>query len=133
MTADGRKISIKSIIHMYAFFSLIFNSDLIKTIQKWTDQCHYFKIILANTGKNGTKAQDNKLGTYTSKSKIQKSKLIIAVLTYLPTTCFPFRASDRSSNAQHRKCRYFPYNRNCPVISAPLQLWIEPNVFSLFL
>ena len=43
-----------------------------------------------------------------------------AVFTYLSTTCFPLRAIDRSSNVQNRNCSYFPYNRNCPVISAPL-------------
>ena len=84
--------------------------------------------MVVNTDFNFTKLQCNKLGTYTRKSKIQRNMLMASVFTYLSTTCFPLRAIDRSSNVQYRNCSYFPYNRNCPVISAPL-LWIY-NIFA---
>ena len=104
------------------YFCPILHSDLKKIERKWNDQCHYFKRMIVNTDFNVNKLQDNKLGTYTRKSKIQRNMLMASVFTYLSTTCFPLRATDRSSNVQYRKCSYFPYNRNCPVISAPL-LW----------
>ena len=50
--------------------------------------------------------------------RIKTNMQIAAVLTYLYTSCFRLRASDWSSNIHHRKCRYLPFNRNCPVSSA---------------
>ena len=42
-----------------------------------------------------------------SMNKFMTDTQMATVLTYLCTLCFPFRASDGSSNVQRRKCRYF--------------------------
>ena len=122
MTADDRNISRQYVTHSMLYFCPILHHDLKKIERKWNDQCHYFKRMIVKTDFSFTKLQDNKLGTYTRKSKLLRNMLMAAVFTYLSTTCFPLRAIDRSSNVQNRNCSYFPYNRNCPVISAPL-LW----------
>ena len=85
--------------------------------------------MIVNTEFNFTKSQDNKLGTYTSKSKIQRNMLITVVFTYLSTTCFIWaQVTDRPM--YNIKCRYFPYNSNCPVTSAPkLRAVVLPSVF----
>ena len=66
-----------------------------------------------------TSLQESYLGTYVTMVKFTIDTQSAAVLTYLCTMWFLLRASDWSSNVQHRKWRSLPFTRNCPVTSLP--------------
>ena len=81
---------------------------------KWNDQ-YQCRSTIKNTSLSITNVQANYLGTYTSKSKIRRTTLMAAVLTYYLLTCFLLTASDWSSNVQHRKCRSIANVRPLPL------------------
>ena len=85
---------------------------------KWNDQ-YQCRSTIKNTSLSITNVPANYLGTYSSKSKIRRTTLMAAVLTYFLPTCFLLTASDWSVQCTTSQVSF---NRNCPATSAPL-LW----------